>query len=98
MRFRPIVDLKGEPFREGYPELWRLLTRRAPKSRPWRDFWKVWIPTFTVVMAAFAALDTPFSPLRLAVLVAAIPLTFVVGSTFRRLGIIADRRDDKPPE
>jgi hypothetical protein len=93
--FRPVVDLEGEPLRESYPELWRLLSRQAPKSKPWRDFWKVWIASFVPVILAFTVLDTtPFSPLGLAVLIAVVPVTFVIGSVFRRLGQIADRRHD----
>ncbi|MDA0167932.1 hypothetical protein OJ998_02450 [Solirubrobacter taibaiensis] len=93
MAFRPVVDLEGEPLRESYPELWRLLSRQAPKSRPWRDFWKVWIASFVPVMLAFILFETtPFSPLGFAILIAVVPLTFLIGSVFRRLGVIADRR------
>ena len=94
MALRPVVDLKGEPLHESYPELWRLLSRQAPKSRPWRDFWKVWIASFVPVMLAFIALETtPFSLLGFAILIAVVPLTFLIGNVFRRLGLIVDRRD-----
>jgi hypothetical protein len=84
-----MVDLKGARFRDAFPELGRLVILRPPKSRPWRDFWKVWIPSFTLLMVAFAVLETtPFSPLGLAVLVAGVLLVVVVGKAFRRLGII----------
>jgi hypothetical protein len=91
--YKPVVDLEGAPLRESYPELWRLLSRQPPQSRPWRDFWKVAIPTFVPVMLAFVALETtPFSPLGLALLIAVVPLALLIGSLFRRLGLIADRR------
>jgi len=86
-----MVDLNGERSRDAFPELGRLVTRRPPKSRPWRDFWKVWIPSFTLMMVAFAVLETtPFSPLGLAVLVAGMLVVVVIGKAFRRLGIIDD--------
>jgi peptidoglycan/LPS O-acetylase OafA/YrhL len=95
MRVRPMADLRDERFHDAFPELGRLLMRRPPKSRPWRDFWKVWIPSFTLLMVAFAVLGTtPFSPLGLAVLVAGMLVVIVIGKAFRRLGII----DDPGPE
>ena len=96
MRFRPVVDLKGERFRDAYPELARLITRRPQKSRPWRDFWKVWIPAFTLVMVALGLLDTtPFSPLGVVVLGGGALVTVLIGKAFRRLGVISDYRHDK---
>ena len=45
------------------------------------------------VMLAFILLETtPFSTLGFAILIAVVPLTFLIGSVFRRLGVIADRR------
>lgn len=99
MRFRPVVDLKGERVRDAYPEIARFVTRRPPKSQPWRDFWKVWLPSFTLMIVAFGVLDaTPYSPLGLAVLAVGALVTVGIGTAFRRLGIIGDTRDHKRRE
>ena len=93
MRFRPVADLKGERVRDAYPELARFVTRRPPKSQPWRDFWKVSIPSFVLLIVVLRVLDaTPYSPLWLAVVVAWALTMVVIGTAFRRLGIIGDRR------
>lgn len=99
MRFRPVVNLKGERLRDAYSELARLVTRRPPKSQPWRDFWKVSIPSSMLLMVAFGVLDaSPYSPLGLAVLVAGALVAVVIGRAFRRPGIIGDYRHHRRGE
>ena len=95
MRSRPIVDLKGERLRDAYPELWRFVTRRPPKSRPWRDFWKVFLPSATLILVGLAFVETVYSPGGMAVLVGGVLLTIAIGHAFRRLGVIAPP-DDVP--
>jgi hypothetical protein len=91
--FRPIVVLKGERQRAAYAELWRFLCGKPVRSRPWRDFWKVWLAGFTPTFIAMTALDTgPFTLLGLALLAGGMVLTLVLGVVFRRYRVIADYR------
>jgi hypothetical protein len=86
--------------RDGYPELWRLVTRKPEQSPAWRDFWKVWLVGFVPTVVLLIVLDPGALSIGFGLaLVICVGATFVAGMLMRRLGIIRDhrageRRDD----
>lgn len=52
----------GRSFRAGYAELWRLVTFKPVKSRHWRDYWLVWIPTMVIWAAILAVTGVAWFP------------------------------------
>ena len=87
------MDSKYFLSRDAYAELWRLVTRQAPESKPWRDFWIVWIPGWVLMTLALLALGaSPFSLVGVTVLAAGGLVTIAIGATLRQLGVVDDHR------
>lgn len=53
-----------------FRELRLLVTRQPYEVKPWRDFWIVLIPTLTLYIIAFFALDPPLVSLTMLALIA----------------------------
>lgn len=84
--------------RDANAELWRLLTRRPAVEPVWRDFWKVWIPSFAVMSIALAVVGGSLvSPRGLVVFAGGMVFTLVLQKVFARLGIVGSgsRRQDR---
>lgn len=94
------VDLEGERVRDAFLELWRLLARRPVRSRPWRDFWKVVLPSFTPLIVLIGLWDPADWSLVawLAITVAAYLVAAFTAWLFRRLGLVGTQPGAREPQ
>jgi Flp pilus assembly protein TadB len=77
---------------DAYPELWRLVKREPAQSEPWRRYWLLWIPAFTVIaLGCIVGGVDLFSLAGLAVLAAALIVIFAVNAVLPR-----PRADENP--
>jgi hypothetical protein len=82
--------------RDANAELWRLLTGRPAVAPLWRDFWMVWIPSFAVMMLAFAVVGESLgSPGGLAVLAGGGAFSVVLQKVLTRLGVVGPRSRER---
>jgi len=93
VKLLPIIPT-GAPQGDAYPELWRLVTLRPARSRPWRDFWVVWLPSFVVLMLGLGVLgiDAVSAAGVLYLLVGGIVVVTVVHLLFCALGLVGPKR------
>ena len=82
------------PQGDAYPELWRLVTLRPARSRPWREFWVVWLPSFVLLMVGLGALGIDaISPAGiLYLLVGGVVAVVLVHLLFAALGVVGPKR------
>jgi len=93
VRLLPIIPT-GAPQADAYPELWRLVTLRPARSRPWRDFWVVWLPSFVALMVGLGVLGIEaLSPVGvLYLLVGGVVVVTLVHLLFSALGVVGPKR------
>lgn len=93
MRWLKIIPTSA-PQGDAYPELWRLVTLRPARSRPWRDFWVVWLPSFVLLMVGLGVLGIDaISPLGIVYLLfGGLVAVVLVHMLFDALGVVGPKR------